>query len=727
MSCLALIALVAAGGPPGALDAQVPDSARLRLRVLADAAPVARARVSVGTVSALTDLAGTVVLRLAPGTHRVVIAKLGFRADTGIHTLPPGADTSVVIRLARAEGMLESIVVSATRSDRRVEDTPLRVEVLAREEVEEKMLMTPGDITMMLNETGGLRVQTTSPSLGGANVRVQGMRGRYTLMLTDGLPLHGGQAGALGLLQIPPMDLARVEVVKGVASALYGSSAMGGVINLVSRRPAAEAETDLLLNATTRAGADGILWSSGPLSERVGYTLLAGLHQQPAVDLDDDEWTDIAGYGRLAVRPRIFWTGEQGRNVMATVGATLEGRTGGGRTPALSVVPEEMRTRRFDAGTVGRFPVGAGVFTLRGSSTVQQHRHYFSALERDHHLTGFAEASLATMRGRAATVIGAAYQLERYRGTDVGVFDFTFHVPAAFAQYELDVNERVALSASARGDVHSEYGLLATPRLSLLYRLRGGWVARLSGGTGAFAPTPFTEQTEATGLSSLRPLGDLVVERATSGSVDLSGAAGPLEISAALFASRITDALQVRVPADDLSALELFNASRPGVNAGADAMVRLRTGDLTTTASYTFVRALEPDPQASVSMAPLRDVPLTPRHSAGLVAVWEREGRGRVGVEYYFTGRQSLDENPYRSMGAPYSVVGAIGEWRVGRSRLFLNLENLGDTRLTGFHPLVRPSAGPGGRWTVDAWAPLEGRVINGGVRMALGASEHER
>jgi hypothetical protein len=62
---------------------------------------------------------------------------------------------------------------------------------------------------MMLSETGGLRVQVTSPGLGGSNIRVQGMRGRYTQFLTDGLPLYGGQASSLGLLQIPPMDLGR--------------------------------------------------------------------------------------------------------------------------------------------------------------------------------------------------------------------------------------------------------------------------------------------------------------------------------------------------------------------------------------------------------------------------------------------------------------------------------------------------------------------------------------
>ena len=73
--------------------------------------------------------------------------------------------------------------------------------------------------------------------LGAASVRMQGMRGRYTRFLSDGLPLFG-EVGGLGLLQIPPMDLAQVEVIKGVASSLYGAGAMGGVVNLVSRRPA---------------------------------------------------------------------------------------------------------------------------------------------------------------------------------------------------------------------------------------------------------------------------------------------------------------------------------------------------------------------------------------------------------------------------------------------------------------------------------------------------------
>jgi iron complex outermembrane receptor protein len=87
------------------------------------------------------------------------------------------------------------VTVAATRTDKRLDDQPMRVEVLGAEEIEEKRLMTPGDIVMMLNEMGGMRVQATSPSLGAASVRVQGMRGRYTRFLSDGLPLFGADVG----------------------------------------------------------------------------------------------------------------------------------------------------------------------------------------------------------------------------------------------------------------------------------------------------------------------------------------------------------------------------------------------------------------------------------------------------------------------------------------------------------------------------------------------------
>jgi iron complex outermembrane receptor protein len=91
----------------------------------------------------------------------------------------------------------EEIIVQGTRTRRRIQDEPIRVEVIVREEIEEKLLMRPGNIGMLVNETPGIRVQVTSPALGAANIRVQGLEGRYTQLLADGLPLYGGQASSL--------------------------------------------------------------------------------------------------------------------------------------------------------------------------------------------------------------------------------------------------------------------------------------------------------------------------------------------------------------------------------------------------------------------------------------------------------------------------------------------------------------------------------------------------
>ena len=92
--------------------------------------------------------------------------------------------------------------------------------------------------------------------------------------------------------------------------------------------------------------------------------------------------------------------------------------------------------------------------------------------------------------------------------------------------------------------------------------------------------------------------------------------------------------------------------------------------------------------------------------------------QGRVGIEVFYTGQQRLDDNPYRTESRPYWILGVLAERRFGPVRLFINGENLTDTRQTRYDSLLRPQRHVDGRWTVDAWAPLDGRVINGGVRL---------
>jgi outer membrane receptor for ferrienterochelin and colicins len=710
---LAALALLAAPAP----RAHAQDAAAVVVRAEISGAPVEGARVTAGSVGTITDAAGEATLRLSAGEHVVRLRKLGLAAAELRLSLRPGADTTVVVEMKEEAIETEGIVVTSTRTERRIEDEPLRVEVVSREEVEEKLLMTPGDIAMLLNETAGLRVQPTAPSLGGASVRIQGLRGRYTQILSDGLPLYGGQAGALGPLQIPPMDLGQVEVIKGAASALYGSTALGGVVNLISRRP--ERERELLLNATTLGGSDAVLWLADELDARRGYTLLASVHRQGQADVDDDGWADLPGFQRATVRPRLFWNDGHGRSIFLTVGGMTEEREGGtlpGRTtPGGTAFPEELETRRLDAGLVGRALLGGSrLLSVRGSATAQRHRHLFGdVLERDLHETTFAEAALSGQDGRHAWVLGAAFQHERYEADDVPAFDFAYSVPALFAQDEYAPVEWLVLSASARLDQHSEYGTFLNPRLSALVR-PGEWVIRASAGTGYFAPSPFTEETEAVGLARLEPYGEVRAERARSAMLDVGRELGPWELNATLFGSEIEDALWVR-PAGG-GKLALSNAPEPVRTRGTEVLARYHQGPIHLTATHVYIRSTELDPDGEGR----REVPLTPRHTAGVVGAWEDEEWGRAGIEMYYTGAQALDENPYRAGSEPYLVLGFLVERRIGSVRAFLNAENLTDARQTAYDRLVLPARSPEGRWITDVWAPLEGRAFNAGVRLAF-------
>ena len=141
------------------------------------------------------------------------------------------------------------------------------------------------------------------------------------------------------------MDLGQVEVIKGVASSLYGAGAMGGVVNLISRRPGTETVREFLINRSTRGATDAVMFVGTPLSTGWGLTLLGGGHWQDRTDVNDDTWADLPGYKRGVVRPRVFWDGGNGRTFFATTGMTVEDRNGG-TIPGTVLPPPARRTSR---------------------------------------------------------------------------------------------------------------------------------------------------------------------------------------------------------------------------------------------------------------------------------------------------------------------------------------------------------------------------------------------
>ena len=522
-------------------------------------------------------------------------------------------------------------------------------------------------------------------------------------------------------MQIPPLDLGRLEIIKGVASALYGSSALGGVINLVSRRPQ-QSERELLLNQTTRGGSDSVFWLAEPVKNRWGYTLLGGAHYQKQDDIDGDGWADLAGYRRAVIRPRIYFDDGVGRSLFITTGATIEERKGGtiGRAtvPDGRRFPEELDTQRFDTGIVGRFIWGKRVVSIRSAFMTQHHRHQFGdVIERDRHETAFTEAAISGTSGKHTWAAGSALEADLYRSRDVSRFDYTYIVPGVFVQDDYALVPHVTLSGSARVDAHSVYGGFFNPRVSALFRPTGQWTVRVSTGTGVFAPTPFTEETEAVGLSRLLPLRGVLPEKARSVSADVGWSSSHLELNGTLFGSVIRHPVMLRQSGSaSPQSIELFNAGGPTRTAGSEFLARLRRGEFTLVLTHTVIHSTEIDRNDGQR----RRVPLTPKYTASIVGTWERERKGRIGFELFYTGRQRLEDNPYRGESVPYWIFGMLVERRFGPVRLFVNAENLLNIRQTRHDPLLRPQQFFDGKWTVDAWTLLDGRVVNAGLRFGF-------
>jgi outer membrane receptor for ferrienterochelin and colicins len=712
--CRSVFALLWLIVPVFPLLSQEPPRATIRVEVRTDTRPVAGAVVTVNGISMQTGQSGIAIIALPLGMAEVSVTKEGFFPSKASLLISEAREWPMTVEIKPQEQREEEVTVFATRTDTRLQDLPTRVEVLGQEEIDEKTMMTPGDIVMMLNEMGGLRVQSTSPSLGAASVRIQGMRGRYTAFLSDGLPLFGQQGGGLGLLQIPPVDLGQVEVIKGVASALYGAGAMAGVVNLISRRPSPEPAHEILFNRSTRGATDTSLFVASQLTPHWGASFLGTGDWQEHNDIDHDGWADIAEYDRGVVRPRFFWDNGNGRTGFLTGGVTYENRDGG--TISGAVLPakgapytEALNTRRYDLG--GNLQVIVGkryIVTARLAASLQDHDHRFGDVrERDRHQLLFGELTARGAFRRNTWVVGVAAEREAYLPRDVPQFTYRYTTPGVFGQDDIEIAPWLSVSASARVDFQNQYGTFLSPRVSALIRW-GGWVSRLSAGLGFFAPTPLTEETEAAGLTRLVIPKPLIAERGRSASIDLTRKIGPVYYTVTVFNSSVRHPINV----DRTEAYELINLARPTHNVGLEFLSTLRKAPFSATLSYTYVHSRQ------FEFGEYVDTPLTPRQSLGLVGIWEKEKVGRIGVESYYTGHQRLEENPYRSESKAYVLFGFLAEHTFGHFRLFVNVENLTDVRQTRWNPLLRPERGIDGRWTVDAWAPLDGRVVNGGIRL---------
>lgn len=708
-----LVALVASTA-----GAQRPDSGAVQVTVEESMGMLAGFTVQAAGRTAATDARGVARLILPVGRQTVAVGRVGFRPARIVVTVVRDSLVTARVTMAMSEEAMEmeAVKISATRIEKLAGETPIRVELVDEMEVDEKTLMSPSGIAMLLNETPGLRVQAAAPGLGTGSVRILGLPGQYTVMLADGLPLYGGSASALGPLDISPVDLQRVEIIKGAASALYGGQSLGGVIDLISKAPSGKKE--VLFNRRMLGVTDAATWLSHKFSEHSGVSVLAAGTVQSAEDVDRDGWADQAKAARWSVRPRYQFTGAHGSTVFLTAGYGFDDRDGGTLDGAVSPdgVPfrEGLRSNRFDVGMTTSSPRPGGVLASRVALSSNRRERVFGSgpREDDRMSTGFAEVTRSFVRAERATLFGAAVQLDEYQNKLNGAFNHNWFTPALFATTERTRGEWT-VSTSLRADFHPEIGLRPTERIAVMWKPGEDWSYRASVGTGYAAPSATTEETEATGLRRIVAGPDLAAEHSYGGMLDINGKLFGAELLATGYLSTIRGAIQLRDPENPSAQATLRNAATDTRIGGIEAVAVWRWVGLKLIGTYGYAKGSRPNAVTSVR----EEMPMMPRHRIGADLMGEKEGVYRWGIEGTWFAEQALEDNPFRSKSKPYAYLMAIAARQFGPWEVVANFENLLDVRQTNYDPLVRPVPMASGRWTTDVWAPLEGFMANVALR----------
>ncbi len=688
-----------------------------------EAIPGALVQLKGSEIAGISDAQGTVTLEGLPlGKGTLAVSFLGYESQSIKFELPLPVDY-LLVSLHEEHEELDEIMVVSTRSSRTIADIPTRIEVIAGEELDEKANMKPGDIRMILSESTGVMVQITSPTSANASIRIQGLDGRYTQLLKDGFPLYSGAASGLSLLQIPPLDLQQVELIKGSASTLYGGGAIAGLVNLISKRPKMEGETSFLLNGTNAGGFD-ISAFHGKRSEKWGTTLFGAFNSNQPYDPADIGLSAIPKFNRFTFNPKVFMYPNKRTEAELGINLNYEDRKGGNMQ--LLRGNESNPNAFFENNESFRINSQLEVNHRFSESRKIQFKNAINHFDRklssgDYVFHGRQQASFSELNYRqdgetSDWVFGANLWTESFTEIDANLDrSYSLQTIGVFAQNTWDLDSKWILESGLRTDYVPDFGWAVLPRIGLLWKVNTAFSSRIGGGLGYKAPTIFTEETERLQFRNVLPIDPAsnVLERSYGLNWDLNYRTGLfddqlfLSINHLFFYTYLDRPLLLSEPVDEFYSLQNINGFAD--TKGMETNIKWEWKDFKWFMGYTFTEAnISNNGQSGV-------YPLNPKHRINSVLFYEVHESVKIGWETYYFSRQVLSDD---SIGQEYLIMGFMAEKIWENFSLYINFENFLDARQTRFDSIFTGSIdNPAFR---EIYAPLDGFVINGGTKIRL-------
>jgi outer membrane receptor for ferrienterochelin and colicins len=661
------------------------------------------------------------------GKQSIAFSFTGYETVIKEFIFPLADKIPLLIFLTAVDEEMDEVIVQSTRTSRTIANTPTRVETIDGEELDEKNNMRPANVSMLLHESTGLQVQQTSATSGNASIRVQGLDGKYTQLLKDGYPNYGNFASGLSILEIPPLDLKQVEVIKGPSSTLYGAGAIAGVVNFISKLPGEKLEADFLLNQS-HIGQTNIGAYISQKKGKFGFSFLGLGNLQKAYDVDKDDFSEIPENKNFTINPKLFFYPNQSFSIMLGNSYTWGLNTGGdmvrikGNGNALHTYFEENSTvrntttleidKKFKNGNKLKLKQSLGLF----DRVITLPAYAFSGFNTN----SFTDLSLLIKKQKHTVIGGLNIVFDKFKHRNMRVLDAQTFTTGVYIQDTWDVTQKIILESGLRLDnmqfKNSSYSKKQTfilPRISALIKISDKLSSRIGGGFGYKSPTVFTEETESLQYQNLAALKNVEAERSVGGTADINFKTminGDLafSINQLFFYTQINKPLVLN--ADTFGNYSFSNAPKAITSSGFETNVKfIYKEDLKLFVGYTYTYA------KAGYLAGNQFLRLLPKNKLNLTLMYEKEDNFKLGLEGYLTGNQYLNNG---TSTPSFWEFGFMAQKTFRKVSVFINFENFTDQRQSKYKTVVNP---PHNNPSFDdIWNHTEGFVTNGGIKIKL-------
>ena len=413
---------------------------------------------------------------------------------------------------------LDEIVISGTLKPIRRLESPVPVEVYKPVFFKKNPTANIFEAMQCVN---GVRPQLNCNVCNTGDIHINGLEGPYTLVLIDGMPIVSGLSTVYGLSGIPNSLLERVEIVKGPASSLYGSEAVGGLINIITKNPASAPtfSADSFSTAWGEANADfGFKASIGKSTALLGVNYF---NYSNPYDNNNDNFTDVTLQDRLSIFQKWHFKRASGKLFSIAGRFFYEDRWGGEMQwekkyrGGSEVYGESIYTTRYELLGAYELPVPEKMSVQFSLTDHDQNSVYgnipFMARQR----IAFGQLTWTKDVENHDFLFGAAYRYQMYNDNTTATEKAEHaNVPGVFIQDDIRLGDRHNLLLGARYDYNDNHGSIFTPRIAWKWKVDNENILRLNAGTGFRIVSLFTEEHAAlTGARDVIVLEDLKPER----------------------------------------------------------------------------------------------------------------------------------------------------------------------------------------------------------------------